>query len=216
MIVTRIVWVMSLTRVVPVKDVRGGDRHPLRLRNAGVVAWSGMRGAVSLAAALAIPLTTDAGSQFPQRELIVFLTFAVILSTLVFQGLTLPSVIRLLRVEADDEEERREEAKARIRAAEAALARLDELVDEDWVRPDTAERIRGLYGFRRDRFAERFGKGDGSVEEQSLAYQRLRRELLRAEEAAVLELRNQGVISSDVLHQVLRDIALEDVRLDSG
>jgi Na+/H+ antiporter len=215
-IVTRILWVIPFSQVVRVKDVRTGDRHQLQPRNAGVVAWSGTRGAVSLAAALAIPLTTDAGTQFPQRDLIVFLTFAVILATLVFQGLTLPSVIRLLRVEADDEEERREEAKARIRAAEAALARLDELVDEEWARPETVERMRGLYGFRRDRFAERFGKGDGSAEEQSLAYQRLRRELLRAEEGAVLELRNQGVISSDVANQVLRDIALEDVRLDAG
>jgi hypothetical protein len=77
------------------------------------------------------------------------------------------------------------------------------------------ERLRGLYGFRRDRFAERFGEGDGSIEEQSVAYQRLRRELLRAEEMAVLALRNEGVISGDVAHMLLRDIALEDVRLDA-
>ena len=212
-ILTRIAWVTTFTRIIPVKDAHRGGRHPMRPRNAGVVAWSGMRGAVSLAAALAIPLTTDAGTPFPERDLIVFLTFAVILSTLVFQGLTLPAVIRLLRVEADDEDERREEAKVRIRAAEAALARLDELIAEDWVQPETAERMRGLYGFRRDRFAERFGKGDGSAEEQSIAYQRLRRELLRAEETAVFALRNSGVISSDVANQVLRDISLEDVRL---
>ena len=214
-ILTRILWVVPFTYLLRVLDLRV-ERRPLQWRPAGVVSWSGLRGAVSLAAALAIPLSTDAGTPFPQRDLIVFLTFAVILGTLVFQGLTLPAVIRMLDVHAEDEEETREEAKARIRAAEAALARLDELVDEDWVRSETAERLRGLYGFRRDRFAERFGKGEGGVEEQSLAYQRLRRELLRAEEQAVVELRNTGVISGDVANLVLRDIALEDVRLDAS
>jgi len=214
-ILTRILWVFPFTYLLRVLDLRV-ERRPLQWRPAGVVSWSGLRGAVSLAAALAIPLSTDAGTPFPERDLIVFLTFAVILATLVFQGLTLPAVIRMLGVHADDEEETREEAKARIRAAEAALARLDDLVEEDWVRSDTAERLRGLYGFRRDRFAERFGKGEGGVEEQSLAYQRLRRELLRAEEQAVIELRNTGVISGDIANLVLRDIALEDVRLDAS
>ena len=112
-----------------------------------------MRGGVSLAAALAIPLTTDAGEPFPGRSLILFLTFAVIFGTLVVQGLTLPAVIRLLRLEDDGEAEGRELAQARIRAAEAALARLEELTGEDWVREDTAERVRGGYGFRQNRFA---------------------------------------------------------------
>ena len=96
-----------------------------------LISWSGMRGGVSLAAALAIPLTTDAGEPFPDRNLILFLTFAVIFGTLVVQGLTLPAVIRLLRLEDDGEETARELAQARIRAAEAALARLEEL---DWKR----------------------------------------------------------------------------------
>ena len=100
-----------------------------------------MRGAVSLAAALAIPLTTDAGLPFPERDLIIFLTFCVILGTLVFQGLTLPAVIRAFRIEPDNLDER-EDAKARIKAADAALARLEELLEEDWVREDTAWALR--------------------------------------------------------------------------
>jgi Na+/H+ antiporter len=179
-----------------------------------LLGWMGMRGAVSLAAALAIPLHTDSGAPFPGRELIVFLAFAVIFVTLVFQGLTLPPLIRLLSVE-DDGREAKEEAKARIKAAEAALARVDELVDEDWVRDDTAERLRGLYNFRRSRFAARFdGEDDGSIEERSLNYQRLRRELLEAERQAVIELRRAGVISDDVMHKIERDLDLEDTRLD--
>jgi len=141
--------------------------------------------------------------------------FGVILATLVFQGLTLPLVIRALGVE-DDELEAREEAKARIHAADAALARLDELVEEDWVRPETAERLRGMMGFRRNRFAARFESEDaGGIEEQSLAYQRLRRELLEAERAAVATLRREGRINDDVMHRVTRDLDLEDARLDA-
>jgi CPA1 family monovalent cation:H+ antiporter len=75
--------------------------------------------------------------------------------------------------------------------------------------------MRGLYNFRISRFGERLGHGDGSVEEQSQAYQRLRRELLRAEEEAVVALRRQDEISDEVLRRVLRDLALEDVRLDA-
>jgi monovalent cation/hydrogen antiporter len=180
-----------------------------------VLSWAGMRGAVSLAAALAIPLETDAGAPFPDRSLIIFLAFCVVVFTLVVQGLSLPSVIRTLAIEEDDLEAR-EEAKARLRAAEAALARLEELADEDWTREDTLERTRGLYRFRSDRFAQRLDGTEGAIEEQSQQYQRLRRELLDAERSAVLELRRAGVISDDVMNRVLRDIALEDVRLDRG
>ncbi len=183
-------------------------------RGAFFLSWAGMRGAVSLAAALALPLETDAGAPFPARDLILFLTFSVILVTLVGQGLTLPLVIRALGLE-DDGLESREDAKARIRAAEAAVARLEELVEEEWVREDTAERMRGLYRFRTDRFQARFDDGDdGAIESRSQDYQRLRRELLDAERAAVLELRRTGVISNDVWLRVARDLDLEDQRLD--
>jgi monovalent cation/hydrogen antiporter len=180
---------------------------------AALLSWAGMRGAVSLAAALAIPLETDAGAPFPDRSLIIFLAFCVIVFTLVVQGLSLPFVITVLGIEEDDLEAR-EEAKARLRAAEAALARLEELTGEEWVREDTAERTRGLYRFRSDRFAQRLDGTEGAIEEQSRQYQRLRRELFDAERNAVLELRRAGVISDDVMNRVLRDIALEDVRLD--
>jgi monovalent cation/hydrogen antiporter len=138
----------------------------------------------------------------------------VILVTLVGQGLTLPLVIRTLRLK-DDGAEEREDAKARIRAAEAALERLEELIDEDWVREDTAERVRGSYRFRTTRFQARLDDGDdGSVEARSQDYQRLRRELLDAERSTLVELRRTGVISNDVWMRVARDLDLEDERLD--
>jgi CPA1 family monovalent cation:H+ antiporter len=159
-------------------------------------------------AALALP------RGFPDRELIIFLTFAVIVATLVLQGLTLPALIRVLRV-TDDGGAAREDAKARIKAAEAALARLEELVEEGEVRPQTAERLRGAFGFRRDRFRARLdGDDDGAIEERSLAYQRLMRELLDAERAALLALRNDRVIDDNVMQRVQRDLDLEAVRLE--
>ncbi|HEX6700288.1 MAG TPA: Na+/H+ antiporter [Gaiellaceae bacterium] len=190
------------------------EREPGAWKLPALIGWMGMRGAVSLAAALALPLQTDAGAPFPGRSLIVFLAFAVILVTLVLQGMTLPPLIRALRLE-DDGIEAREEAKARLKAADAALARIDELVDEEWVREDTAERMRGMYRFRRNRFAARFDSDDdGSIEARSTDYQRLRRELLEAERRAVVELRRTGVINDDIMHKVERDLDLEDSRLD--
>jgi monovalent cation/hydrogen antiporter len=214
-IAVRIVWTFPFMYVPWLFWARVGEHDPAPpWQRPAVVAWMGLRGAVSLAAALALPLTTDAGAPFPNRPLIIYLAFAVILATLVFQGLSLPFVIRALGVE-DDGLDAKEEAKARIHAADAALARLEELIDEDWVRQETAERLRGAMGFRRSRFAARFDSdSDGAIEEQSVAYQRLRRELLNAERAAVLELRRQGRINDDVMHRVTRDLDLEDARLD--
>ncbi len=208
-IVVRFGWVFAV-----INAPKWIARRMSSWRGAVFLSWAGMRGALSLAAALALPLETDSGGPFPGRDLILFLTFAVILVTLVGQGLTLPFVIRVLGLE-DDGMDAREEAKARIRAAEAALARLEELVVEDWVRDDTAERMRGMYRFRTDRFHARFDDGDdGAIEARSQDYQRLRRELLDAERDAVLGLRRAGTISDDVWYRVARDLDLEDQRLD--
>jgi CPA1 family monovalent cation:H+ antiporter len=215
-ILTRIIWIFPFTYGPWVWWGRRAERDPApQWQRPAVVSWMGLRGAVTLAAALALPLTTDAGHPFPNRPLIIYLAFSVIVATLVFQGLTLPTVIRLLRVE-DDGLDAKEESKARIHAADAAIARLDELVGEEWVREETAERLRGLMGFRRNRFAARFTPDDdGAIEEQSQAYQRLLREVLDAERAAVLDLRRQGHINDDVMHRVIRDLDLEDARLDA-
>jgi CPA1 family monovalent cation:H+ antiporter len=196
--IARIVWVLTV-----------GPRQ-----YSPVIAWMGMRGAVTLAAALAIPLETDAGASFPGRDLIIFLAFSVLLGTLLVQGLTLPLLIRYLDLE-EDRLPAKEDAGARILAAEAALERLDELLEEDWVRPETAERMRGLYNFRRSRFqARKTADDDGEIERRSTDFQRLRRELLEAERAAIVGLRREGRIGDDVMHAIERDLDLEDTRLD--
>ena len=173
-----------------------------------IISWAGVRGAVSLAAALALP------TNVPHRDQIVFFTFVVILVSLIGQVVTLPALVRVLGVE-DDGGAEREDAKARIKAAEAALARLEELAGEDWVREDTLERMRGSYNFRARRFRARYdGVDSDGEEERSQAFQRLRRELLDAERMAVVRLRNEGVITEEVMQRVQRDIDLEDSRLD--
>jgi len=215
--------VVILTRIVSIgpvvylprflfRGIRERDPYP-PWQQPAFAGWAGMRGAVTIAAALAIPLVTDSGAPFTDRALIVYLAFCVVLATLVVQGLSMPLIIRALKLE-EDVFERKEEAKARIRAAEAALERLEELVEEDWVREDTAERMRGAYRFRINRFSEPYKGGDGSVEQRSQDYQRLRRELLEAERRAVVALRNERRISDDVMRRVESDLDLEDSRLD--
>ena len=202
MIGARIVWAFTVPYLI-----RALDRRPSQVaRRAGaaprfLAAWSGMRGAVSLAAALALPLETDAGAPFPAREVLIFITFGVIFATLVIQGLTLPLLVRALPVEADDAEES-EEIAARIAAAKAALERLEELGGEEWTRDETVERLRGLYQYRKRRFAARAGKvEDDGYEDRSVAYQQLLHELLAAQRLALVRLRNEGVISSEVMRQ---------------
>jgi len=212
----RLVWVFVLTyaprRLSPALAARDPS-PPWRVTT--VVAWCSMRGSVALAAALAIPETVASGAAFPARDLVIFLAYAVILVTLVAQGLTLPALIRRLGVQADDLDER-EEIAARVRAAEAAIARIDELADADWVNDDTAERTRGLYEFRRRRFAERAdGDADGRSDRRSERYQRLLHEVIAAERRAIIDLRNRGEITDQVMRRVERDLDLEEARLEA-
>jgi monovalent cation/hydrogen antiporter len=213
-ILVRMIWVFPATYIPRWASRRIRERDPSPpWRSVSVVAWTGMRGVISLAAALALPLQTAAGAQFPDRDLIIFLTFCVILATLVVQGLSLPVLIRALGLE-DDHIGDKEETHGRIQVAEAALQRLDELVEEEWVREDTTERVRGLYTYRRNRFASRFDGDPEGVEERSAAYQRLMVELLAAQRLRLVTLRDEGSIGDEIMHRIERDLDLEESRLE--
>ena len=175
-----------------------------------------MRGAVSLAAALALPLRTEAGAPLPGRELIQFITFALILVTVVGQGLTLPWLIRKLGVYDDPADEQNEELRARLTIARAALDTLDDLSDADWTQEDTVDRLRALYQFRKRRFAAQAGKIEDSdgIEDRSLAYQRLMHEIFGRQRRELTRLRNQREISSEVMRRVERELDLEEERLE--
>ena len=211
-ILTRLVWTHVITFVVRAIDRRPSQRaRRSSWRARTVSAWCGLRGAVSLAAALALP------ADFPERDLLIFLALCVIWATLVGQGLTLPWLIRTLRV-TDDGVSAREELHARKAATRAALDELQQLDGQDGTRPDTLERMRGLYEFRHRRLAQRAGfqSDDGEdVESRSHDYQRIVHTVIDAQRRELIRLRDAGEIGDDAMNIVQRELDLEEERLDS-
>jgi CPA1 family monovalent cation:H+ antiporter len=210
-IATRLIWTHTAPYLIRVLDRRPRQRAMrVSWRPRMVLAWGGLRGSVSLAAALALP------ANFPERDLLVWLTLCVILSTLVFQGLTFPALIRHLGIREDDDAQL-EEVRGRKAAARAALERIDELRTEEWTRQDSLDRLQALHEFRYRRMAQRAGWLDGddeNLDERSNAYQRTLRDLLDAQRAELVRRRDAGEISDDVLHALTRELDLEDQRLE--
>jgi monovalent cation/hydrogen antiporter len=214
-IVVRVVWVFAATYLPRALSPRLRRRSPAPpWQDVALVAWAGMRGIDSLVTALAVPLVIREGAPFPERNLTVFLAFGVILATLVLQGLSLPVVIRWLGLRGGDQEER-EEAQARLAAAQAALARLDELAGEEWAPRELIACLRDRYERWVRQFQARLGSADGREHEQyAAAARRVLREVLRAEREAVIALRDREVISDAVLREVEEDLDLEELRLE--
>jgi Na+/H+ antiporter len=216
-IVARIVWVFPATYLPRFfsNRIRARDPYP-PVRGVTIVAWAGMRGVVSLAAALAIPLTTDSGAPFPARELIIFMTFCVILATLVLQGLSLPPLIRALGLQ-DDGATEREEAEARLQAAQAAMDRIRELSSEEWVPKETIGHLHEHYEERLHVLNVRYHGVDEHEghdhEEDDATYQKLKRDLLDTERRTIIRLRDQGVIHDEVLRIIERELDLEELQL---
>lgn len=212
---TRLVWFFTMPYLVRVVDRRPAQRaRRVGARLRLVIAWAGMRGAVSLAAALALPLATNSGAPFPDRDLIIFLTFAVIFATLVVQGLSLPTLIRRLGVTRDGSEDS-EEIRARLIATKAALAQLDDLASEEWTRDDTIDRLRRAYEYRKRRFAARAGKiEDDGYEDRSLAYQQVVQLVLAAQRETLVRARNSGEISNETMNRIIQELDLEESRLE--
>lgn len=173
--------------------------------------WTGMRGIVSLAAALALPVETVTGAPFPGRNLILIVTFAVIFGTLVVQGLTLPSVIRWLAI-GTDTASGREERQARKALAEAGLSRVDALAEEH-VLP--AHQIHSV----RQEFVDRLRQLVREGPEESLPASTperirwLRRESLGAQREKLLALRQEETIGDDVLHRLQHELDIEEMRI---
>lgn len=211
----RILWVFPATYLPCWSSRQLWQRDPSPpWQQVMIIAWTGMRGVVSLAAALALPLVTNTGAPFPDRDLVIFLTFCVILVTLVLQGLTLPLLIRRLKV-VDDGNTEREEMEARLKAAEAAMERLEELIAENntlkesamvqWLRSEYEERIR--------QYCDVCIAMDTGNYEQLAALKVLQREAVATERRIVVKLRNQGMINDEVLHRLEHELDLEEVRL---
>ncbi|MGY1621036.1 Na+/H+ antiporter [Geodermatophilus sp. SYSU D00965] len=212
-VLTRLVWVLAVPYVVRALDRRPAQRLrriPWRARVAS--GWAGFRGAVSLAAALAVPATVGGSEPFPDRDLIVFTTAVVILLTIVVQGTTLPAVVRWARLPEDTA--RGEELRlARTRATEAALDALPRVAERLGVDGDLLDRVRTEYErHARDLEVEFSPDGDGAADERELD-RRLRLGLLEHKRQAVIALRDAGEIDDIVLREVQASLDIEEVRL---
>jgi CPA1 family monovalent cation:H+ antiporter len=211
----RIAWFFSSTVVAKLlkHDTRCKIPRP-GWRQLMLLSWAGMRGVDSLAAALALPFVTDAGAPFPDRSLIVFLTFAVILGTLVFQGLTLSPLIRVLKIVADHSLEE-EERVARLKANQAALAKLAELASRRKLDQGILERLRIEYEDRIEQLTSQANDHDHKkLSVFSADYEELSREILGEERRTILHLRNERVINDHVLRRIQRDLDLAEARLE--
>jgi monovalent cation/hydrogen antiporter len=221
-IVVRIVWVFAFTYLPRMlfKGIR--DREPAPPpAQVFVVAWAGMRGVVSLAAAFGVPMTTMSGAPFPGRPQLVFLTFVVVIGTLLLHGLTLPWLIRRLGVQGDEAHtDAIAAAAAQDKAARAAAERLDEVLAEEEV-TDVHERaadvLRGWNTRRRNSAWERLGRDEEEIGESPVsAFRRLRLEMLAAERATFIAERDSGQIDDEVLRDMLRGLDLEEATLNRG
>jgi CPA1 family monovalent cation:H+ antiporter len=179
-----------------------------------VVGWSGMRGAVSLAAALAVPVTTQGGTELAGRDIVLLVTFVTILVTIVLQGLTLPLLIRatgLHRAAEEDESEQR----ARLEAAQAAMERLDRAATDDEAPDTTVERLRTTYAEHAERAAAELDDNTVETEDSSDAYRELRAMTLAAERDAVTRLREEGKLSHEAARRLQHEIDLAESKLNS-
>jgi CPA1 family monovalent cation:H+ antiporter len=214
-VLVRIVWVVCATylpRLLISKRLRARDPYP-PWKEVALVAWAGMRGVVSLAAAFALPFALPDGSPFPGRNYILFLTFCVILATLVFQGLTLPVIIRKLRIEGDRSTDN-EERSARLEANKAAIKLIEELAQGGDFSSDTVDRLRAEYDDRLQQLQLCADSPDDcSGQVASPQFERLQQEALKAERRTIIALRNQHVINDTALRRIQRDLDLAEARL---
>jgi len=214
-ILVRILWVFPGTYLPRRVSARIRSREPTPPpRNVFIVSWAGMRGVVSLAAALALPTTLPNGQPFPERDLLIFLTFAVILATLVGQGLTLPLVIRALGIAADGGGGH-EELHARQAAAEAAVSRIEELAAQWPGHLELIDALRAQYGHRASHDQHHDEAATDEAEQELLEHRLIRGSVIEAEREALLRLLETGGLSEDVFRRVERDLDLEELRMEA-
>jgi CPA1 family monovalent cation:H+ antiporter len=200
-----------------VRSIREHEPQP-SWRSVVIVGWAGIRGPVSLLAALGIPTTVEGGAPFPQRDVLLLITGLVVVATLTIQGLTLAPLVRWIHPPESDRNEAQQdklaEAEAQHHAAQAALARLDQElevgppVDEEVVR-----RLRDYAEHRANAVWESLGSGE---ELPAQAYRRLRLSMLEAEREVFLNYRDRGRLPDEVLRQVFHELDLEQANLERG
>ena len=216
-IVVRMAWVFPATYLprILVPGLRARDPAPPP-QIAVIIGWAGMRGVVSLAAALALPFTVAGNQPFPGRDLVQFLTFAVILATLVGQGLTLPWLIRRLGV-GDDGTAVHDVLHAREEANSAALERLETLADEWSGHMELIDQLRARYQHSAEHLEHEHddeGGGEVPLDQEMVEHAAIRQAVIDAQRVAIIDLRDRGVIGDAALRLVERDLDLEELRAE--
>ncbi|SCD94879.1 sodium/proton antiporter, CPA1 family [Streptomyces sp. SolWspMP-5a-2] len=214
-VAARFVWVYPATflpRLLSAR-IRGREENP-GWKGPFVIGWAGMRGVVSLAIAFSIPVELHDGAPFPGRNLILFLTFTTVIGTLVVQGVTLPTLIRLLKLPGrDSRAETLAEANAQAQASRAAERRLDELLadESNALPPPLADRLRTVLERRRNAVWERLGQVNPVTGETvDDVYRRLSRAMISSEREVFVRLRDARHIDDEMLRTLLRRLDLEE------
>ncbi|RBQ19545.1 Na+/H+ antiporter [Spongiactinospora rosea] len=212
-VATRFVWMVPAAALPPVLSKKVREREgPMSLSRTVAVSWAGMRGVVSLAAAFALPEDMEG------RALLLFLTFAVVIGTLLVQGLTFPALIRWLKITSDREvyDDNLAEAAAQQAAATAALATLPDEATASPVHAEVIGQLRAKEERRTLNAWERLGGGTGQEGEETpgAAYRRMRREMLTAEREVFVRLRDERRIDDEVLRRVMQELDFEEAILE--
>jgi CPA1 family monovalent cation:H+ antiporter len=211
----RLVWALLLPSAwQSARGLAGRESRPVSTKSwRFALAWSGVRGSVALAAVLSLPQTVDGGAPFPGRDLVLLMTLIVIVSTLVAQGLTLRPLLRSLDL-TDPEALEREDAVARERAAQAALAQLSAAAERHGLDESNRDWLEREYAFRSRQYGARVDDGgDAELEEQKSRMAKADSELLEAARSAVMELAARGEVRAEVAQEVLRDLDLDNARI---
>jgi Na+/H+ antiporter len=214
LIVVRLIWAFAQAYIP--RAFRPGERQrdPARWRWIVVIGWTGLRGIVSLAAALALPLNAANGAPFPQRTPIIFITFCVIMITLVGQGLSLIPLLRWLKI-SDGEDTSAYETEIRIKALEAGLKKLEAMAESSNVDAEREPIARAVAEYRNriDHLGHHIMPGQDTESEESRYDHRVQEEAVKAERHEIMRLRSEGKIPDDIFRKVQYDLDLADSRL---
>lgn len=214
-IAIRIAWVFPaayLPRLLS-KRIRMREARP-SWQGVFVVGWSGMRGLVSIAAALAVPLTLPGGEAFPNRNLILFITFIVILMTLVFQGLSLPLVTKWLKIKGQNDGGLQEQ-EIRLRLANAVLAFLEANYTDETAENETFARVKNRYERMVEHVSQRLAEDESadSAPAFMVSYRKMLREIVAVRRAEILRLRGEKTFPDELLREKEHELDLEEARL---
>ena len=211
-VLIRFGWMFGASYLPRLLSKRSRRKNHIPWQHTALIAWTGMRGANSLAGALAIPFLLPGGAPFPGRDLIILLTFCVIFAVLLLQGLTLIPLVRWLGI-VDDYATEKEERLARLKANEAALARLQELEASHRAKPRTVDRLRAEYEDRVRQLQIEAPDENKVSRLYSPDFEELACEMLQTERDTVITLRNEEAINDQALRRIQRDIDLAEARL---